>query len=203
MVAVYVVAKGRVEGEHHLVVVAAFLVIERFSAGGLILPVHVVHTVPVDLSVGLGSRPEVHQVVVLVQQVRVLRQVVRVVLLGIPHVEDAARHILVVVGSRVVSVAAPAQCRGAVHGVLEAGRCGELLRVVHFPVPRQDGRRFEVVHHACVALLPVLVTPVRVIVVRVGQPVSLFCRGPLLCALRGRAEGDQRERVAVVEAFFG
>ena len=38
---------------------------------------------------------------------------------------------------------------------------------------------------------------------RVDEPVSLFGGGCLLSALCGRAEGDEREAVAIVEHLFG
>ena len=202
-VAVNFLVEGRVEGEDHLVVVAAFLVVESLPAVGFALAVHVVHSVPVDLSVCLGAGPEVHEVVVLSEEVRVLGEVFRIVLFGVVHVEDGARQVLVVVRSGGVGIAAPAECGGAVHRVLEAGGRGELLGVVDFPVPGEDGRGLEVVHHAGVALLPSLVAPVGVVVVGVGEPVGLLGRGTLLGAFRGRAEGDEAQGVVVVEAFLG
>ena len=53
-------------------------------------------------------------------------------------------------------------------------------------------------YHSRVALLSVLVAPVRVVVAVVGQPVHLVSSGALRGALGGVAPGYERERVAAV-----
>ena len=58
-------------------------------------------------------------------------------------------------------------------------------------------------HHAGIAFLAVLVTPVGIVVAVVGQPVGFLGRGTLLGAFGGRAEGHDIDGVAVVDAFLG
>ena len=69
---VNLVIESRVERKHHLVVVAAFLIVKGFATGFFAFAVHVVHAVPVNLSVGFRREPEVLQVVILFEQVGVI-----------------------------------------------------------------------------------------------------------------------------------
>ena len=197
------VIESGAEREHHLVVVSALLVVECLAACQLTLAVDVVHLIPIDLTIGFGGGPIVNQCVVLLKQIGVFGQVVGIVLVGVPNVEHAARQIFVVVGTRVVSIAAPSQSRCAVHAVLEAGRRNEFLVFVDVEIPCQDGSRFEVVHHAGIALFPVLITPVGVVIMRVGQPIHFLGGCRLLCAFGGRTECYEREAVAVADFLFG
>ena len=89
VITVDLLVEGGVDGRYHLVVVATLQVVECLAALCFVLAIDVVHTVPVDLLVGFGGAPVVHEGVVLVQQEGVLVEVVGVVLVGVVDVEDA------------------------------------------------------------------------------------------------------------------
>ena len=89
VITVDLLVEGGVDGRYHLVVVATLQVVECLTALCFVLAIDVVHTVPVDLLVGFGGAPVVHEGVVLVQQEGVLVEVVGVVLVGVVDVEDA------------------------------------------------------------------------------------------------------------------
>ena len=137
-----------VEGCHHLVVVATLLVVECFSACRFVLSVDEIHSVPVDLTVGVVCHPVVFQRVVLLEEPGVLCEVVRIVDGRVIDVEDGGGEVFVVVGSRVVGVSVPAECGGTVPRVLKSGSRGPFRFFVDVPVPGEDGGRFEVVDDA-------------------------------------------------------
>ena len=186
------VIESRVEGKHHLVVVAAFHVVERIAARGGMFLIDEIHAIPVNLTVGLVGSPIIIKGIVFFQEPRIFVKVIGIVLpVSVVNIKGAGGQILVIVGARVVSVAVPTECRGAIHGILESGRSGEFHVVVNLPVPSKDGRRLIVVHHACIALLAALIAPVGVVIVGVGEPIGLLGGGTLLRALRRRAEGNE------------
>ena len=75
--------------------------------------------------------------------------------------------------------------------------------MVDVPVPSHHHRRSKVVDNARVALLAVLIAPVGVVEIAVGQPVALVGGSALSGPLSGVAPGDDAQRVAVVELLLG
>ena len=181
---------GRGQVEHQRVVVLGLDVVEGIAAAAVLVAVGGIELVEVNLTVGLGSRPPVNGALPLGQCKLIVAHV------AVPHLVVAARHVLPVVGLRVLGVAVVELC-ALVHAVLAEGRRGKRHLVGDVPVPGKDGRGSEVVHHARVALLAVLVAPVGIVVIVVGEPVGLVGRGALRGALGGVAPCGERERVAV------
>ena len=114
-----------------------------------------------------------------------------------PNIEVGARHILPVIWLRVLGVVV-VQLGALVHRVFAIYRGGELQLVVDVPVPCCDGRRSEVVDNARVALMTILIAPVRVVVIVVGEPVSLVGRSTLGRALGRVAPGRETQGVTIV-----
>ena len=186
------VIESRVEGKHHLVVVAAFHVVERIASRGGMFLIDEIHAVPVDLPISLVGSPIVVKGIVFFEEPRIFGKIIgRILPFGVVNIKGARGQILVIVGAGVVGVAVPTECRGAIHGILETGRSGEFHVIVNLPVPSKNGRRLIVVHHASITLLAALITPVGIIIVGVGEPIGLLGGGTLLRALRRRTEGNE------------
>ena len=183
----------RGEGERQRVVVLGLDVVHSVLSLRRGTAVGIVQLVPVDLAVGLRRRPVFIRAIPVGQGLR--GAVGRVV--GVPHVVIAAGHVLPVAGMGVARVVIIQLC-ALVHGVLAEERGSQLGVVGYVPVPCEQHRWRIVVHHARVALLAVLVSPVGVVEAVVGQPVHLVGAGALRCALGGIAPGDERERVCPV-----
>ena len=149
-----------------------------------------VQAVPVNLAVAFCCRPVF---VLLVPVCKVLLRAVHGVGL-IPYVIPAARHVFPVCGVRVVAVVIVKLC-ALVHAVLAEERCRELSVVVDVPVPCEECRRRKVVDNARVALLAVLISPVRVVILVVGKPQSLVGCRSLCGALGGIAPCRERQRM--------
>ena len=120
----------------------------------------------------------------------------------IPHVEVARRHVLPVVGVRIVGVVV-VELGARIHAVASGERRGQACLVVDEPVPCGELGGREVRDHARAALLSLLVSPVGVVVAVVGQPVGLVCSGSLCGALGGVTPCDHRETVVVVDDLLG
>ena len=186
---------------------SAFLIVERFPTFLFVAAVDKVELIPVDLSVRLVGRPVLAKCFPLFEQEILVRHVVFVRIaaraVASPHVAHARGEVLIIVRSRIVSIAIPSQRRPAVEriGVAQV-RSQSRVVVVAVPVPREDTCGSEGAHHARIAFFAVLVTPVWVVVVRVGQPIGLFCRSRLLRAFGRRAVGHERKRMVRAEALF-
>ena len=150
--------------------------------------VRVVQTVPVDLAVSLRRCPEL---ISCVPVGKALLCAVCCVSL-VPNVIVAARHVLPVVGVGVVSIVI-VEFGALIHAVFSHQRCCELGVVVYFPVPSQQCCRSIVVYDTRVTFLSVLISPIRVIVAVVGQPVHLVCSGALRCTLSRVTPCNERE----------
>ena len=92
-----------------------------------------------------------------------------------PYIEVSRRHVLPVVWLWVLGVVV-VEFGALVHRVFAKQRRSELHLVVDVPIPCSDSRRCKVVYDTRVALVTVLITPVWVVIVVVGKPVSLICR---------------------------
>ena len=120
-----------------------------------------------------------------------------------PHIAHARWEVLIVVRSRIVRIAIPSQRRTAVERIGVAQVRGQSrVVVVAVPVPREDTCGSEGAHHARIAFFAVLVTPIRVVVVRVGQPIGLFSRSRLLRAFSRCAVSHERKRMVRAETLF-
>ena len=131
-----------------------------------------IESVPVDLSVLLRGLPPVDRALPLREGE------VCVTHITAPDIEIATRQVLPIVGLRVLSIAV-VEFRTLVHAVLSEGRGREFQLVADIPVPGEDGRGREVVDDAAVTLLAVLITPVGIVVIIIGEPVGLI-RGSTL-----------------------
>ena len=183
--------EGGTEVQGELVAVALEHVVSSIAAHGVHLLIGVVELVPLNLPVLFGCRPEVIAVLpgceVVVAAVGQAPYIVVVAGEGLPVVGFGIQGVVVL------------QARTAVHAVLAIEGGHELQVVVDLEVPGEQGRRLEGVHHARVAFLAILIAPVGVVLVVVGEPVSLIGADALLSALRGRSPGAEAEAVAVVE----
>ncbi len=179
LVLVDLIIEGGSERDGKRVVVLRLYVVHGVRILRVGLPVCIIKPVPVELPVGFRCRPEV---VSRVPVGKTLRRAVGSVRL-VPHVIVAARHVLPVARQRVFRVVV-VQLRAFVHAVFPEQRRGQLRIVVDVPVPCQEGCRREVVNHARVTLFAVLVSPVRVVVPVVCEPVHLVCSGSLRSPFR-------------------
>ena len=207
MVHVEGVIERRTQRPHALIVVATFQIVERFSALLFVAAVDKVELIPIDLSVGLVGRPMLAKGLPLFEQEVLVRHVVFVRTaaraVAAPHIAHGRGEVLIVVRAWIVGIAVPTERSAAVEriSIAQVSRHAHIV-VIGLPVPRQDARGGKGSHHARITLFAVLVTPVWVVVVRVGQPIGLFCRRRLLRTLGRCAVGHEREGVVRAEAFF-
>ena len=138
--------------------------------------VGIVQAVPVNLPVTLAGCPVI---------VTFLPGCPIFILRRIPYVRIVAGEILPVVRSRILAVVI--QFGAAVHGVFEKRTGSEFHVVLYLEIPSEQCTRLIVVHHAAVTLLAILVAPVGIVLVIIGQPVSLISAGSLLGTLCGVA----------------
>ena len=184
----------RRQREHQLVVVLGLYVVHGIFALCRQLLVGVVQTVEVDLTVGFWFRPEVVRVLPVCKTLVCTAWSVCLV----PHIVETRRQVLPVVGVGVVRVAV-VQLGTFIVAVLSGEGRGQLHAVVNLIVPCQHGRGRIVVHYARVALLAVLISPVRIVISVVGQPVCLVCSCTLRCAFRRVAPCHERKAVLVAD----
>ena len=130
------------------------------------LSVDGIELVPVDLAVCLVCFPIVIEVLPCVELPIFWHQ--------IPDIVGITWQILVVVRARVGSIASPVECCGAIARILEhCGGC-QLGLIVDVEVPSQHTSWLQSLRYAGIALLATLITPVAIIIMRVGKPVGFF-----------------------------
>ena len=105
------VVERRAQRPHTLVVVSAFLIVERFPTLLFVAAVGKVELIPVDLSVRLVGRPVLAKCFPLFEQEILVRHVVFVRIaaraVASPHVAHARGEVLIIVRSRIVSITIP------------------------------------------------------------------------------------------------
>ena len=112
-----------------------------------------------------------------------LRCAVASVLL-VPYVVIATWQVFPIIGLWIVGIVV-VQLGAFIHRILSKQTCRELCFVVNLPVPGEDSCRSEVVYYTAVATMAVLVTPIRVVLVIVSQPINLVGACSLRCTLGG------------------
>ena len=90
------------------------------------------------------------------------------------------------------------QLRALIHTVSAEHGSRQFVVVRNLPVPGKESRRRKVVHDARVALLAVLIAPVRIVVPVVSHPIHLVGTCTLGCTLRRVTPCSERERMSAV-----
>ena len=162
-----VAGQCRREGCRHVVIVLCLHVVEGVLSVGGSLTVGIIEPVPLNLPVLLAAPPCDGCLPV---GVCLCRPVACIAL--VPYVVEAAREVLPVVRLRIFAVVV-VQLGALVHRVFGEEACCQFRLLADVPVPCEDGGRCEVVDDAAVALVSVLVAPVRIVLIVVGKPVSL------------------------------
>ena len=161
------VCKGRRKPCCHCISVLSLQVVKSVLAVGCRLSVSIVKAIPLNLSVLLIAPP--------VDSCLPIREslccTVACIIL-IPYIIVATWKVLPVVRLWVLAIVI-VQFRTLIHRILSKETCRQLHFLVDIPIPCEDGRRCEIVYNTAIALVTILITPVWIVLIIIGKPVSL------------------------------
>ena len=143
------------------------------------LTVSIVKSIPLYLAIFLDF-PPINSCIPIG---KCLRCAVASVLL-VPYVVIATWQVFPIIGLWIVGIVV-VQLGAFIHRILSKQACRELCFVVNLPIPSENSCWSEVVYYTVVATMAVLVTPIRVVLVIVSQPINLVGACSLRCTLGG------------------
>ena len=173
-----------------------FLIIQGLFSQCIGLLIGKVHLIPINLTSRLTGFPALCYFIEQIQLIftRHCRLII--------YIKDRTRQLLIIIRTRIGSIARPSKCTCSIITIFESCACLQLHFFIDIKIPRCDSRRLERAYNTWVTLFTILITPVWIVIVTISQIISFFCRGTLLSSFCRSPPCSYRQAMFVIKDFL-